>query len=360
MRIRAGGRWTLVMALIVSALIGSAAFAQSSLVIGMLLPGTKNDAGYNQSFYDALLEVERDLPGVRTILAEYVTDAEAESTMELMIAQGARLIFASGFALQYPAIAVAARHPNVVFMHPGGWEVRPNFSNYFATTQLHFYIMGVAAGLMTETNQIGFVAGMPLGFTLGNVNGFHLGARSVNPDVTTRLMLTFSWGDTTKEAAAAQALLDAGVDVVTMHLDSPIAVIQTVEAAGAKTIGFMSLDARRYAPNGWITGLGFTWGDYFTQSARAVMDGTWQTGFIRRGLAQGFLEIAPFGDSVPDDVREAVLAVAEDFKAGLIDPFAGPIRDQRGVVRIAEGEVWGNERMGDFDWLVEGVVGEPQ
>jgi len=339
---------------------GVAVAAETALTIGLLLPGPKNDAGYNQSFYDAALEVGRNIPGIRLIVAEYVTDAEAESVMETMIRQGARLILPCGFPLQYPAVAVAARHPNVRFMHPGGWEVRPNFSNFFATTQLHFYIMGVAAGLMTETNKIGFVAGMPLGFTLGNVNGFHLGARSVNPDVTTHLLFTFSWGDTTKEAAAAQALLDQGCDVITMHLDSPIAVIQTVEAAGAYTIGFMSLDARRYAPDGWITGLGLTWGDYFTQSAQAVIDGTWRTGFIRRGLAEGFLEIAPFGGRVPAEVREAVLAVAEDFKAGLIDPFKGPIRDQNGVVRIAEGEIWGNEKMGDFDWLIEGITGSPK
>lgn len=344
-----------------SVLLGSFAIAaEPVLTIGLILPGPKNDAGYNQSFYDAALEIGRNIPGIRLIVAEYVTDAEAENVMETMIREGARLIFPCGFPLQYPALAVAARHPNVIFMHPGGWEVRPNFSNFFATTQLHFYIMGVAAGLMTETNKIGFVAGMPLGYTLGNINGFHLGARSVNPDVATHVLFTFSWGDTTKEAAAAQALLDQGCDVITMHLDSPIAVIQTVEAAGKYTIGFMSLDARRYAPDGWITGLGLSWGKYFTESAQAVIDGTWRTGFIRRGLAEGFLEIAPFGGRVPAEVREAVLAVAEDFKAGRIDPFKGPIRDQNGVIRIAEGEVWGNEKMGDFDWFVEGIVGSPK
>jgi len=355
-----GAKRGLVMLFFGIIFIGIVAAQQTNLIVGLLLPGAKNDAGYNQTFYDAAMELEKNVPGVRVIVAEYVNDAEAESTMQTMILRGARLILPCGFALQYPAIAVAAKNPNVFFMHPGGWEVRPNFSNFFATTQLHFYIMGVAAGLMTKTDQIGFVAGMPLGFTLGNINGFHLGARSVNPKVTTRMLYTFSWGDTTKEAAAAQALLDKGCDVITMHLDSPTAVIQTVEAAGAKTIGFMSLDARKYAPRGWITGLGLTWGDYFTQSARAIMAGTWRTGFVRRGLAEGFIQIAPFGGSVPESVRQRVLAVAEDFKARKIDPFKGPIRDQKGVVRIPEGVVWGNEKMGDFDWLAEGIVGEPK
>ncbi len=361
MKVRNTIVFAVLVALAAIMLVGGIAVAQEpSLIIGLLLPGPKNDAGYNQTFYDAVLEVQENIPGVEVIVVEYVTDADAESTMEVMILQGAKLILPCGFAFQYPALAVSERHPDVVFMHPGGWEVRGNFSNFFATTQLHFYLMGVAAGMMTETNKIGFIAGMPLGYMSGNANGFHLGARAVNPDVQTHLLLTFSWYDPTKEAAAAHALLDQGCDVITMHLDSPVAVIQTVEAAGAYTIGFMSVGAQEYAPNGWITGLALSWGNYFTESAQAVIDGTWQTGFIRRGLAEGFLEIAPFGDAVPDRVRQFVLAVAEGYKAGLIDTFIGPLADQDGLIRIAEGEFWGNDKMGDWDWLIEGMIGEPQ
>ena len=352
---------TLLLVLSAAGVFGaSAAAADPCLTIGMIMGGAASDAGYNQSHYDALMEVKQNIPCVNTIVAEYVSDSEAESVMETMIQQGAKLIIAAGFPFQYPAIAVAARHPDVKFIHPGGWEVRANFANYFAKTQQTFFLMGVAAGMMTKTNKLGFVAGMPLGFTLGNVNGFHLGARAVNPNVETRLVYTFSWGDTTKEAAATQALIDQGCDVITMHLDSPIAVLRTAEGAGVYSIGFMSLDSQKFAPFGWITGLGLTWGDFYTQNAQKVIDGTWTPGFIRMGLAEGFMEIAPFGPQVPQNVQEFVLSLTEGFNAGLLNPFTGPIKDQNGVVRIAEGEAWGNEKMGDFDWLVEGIIGAPQ
>ncbi|MBE0634870.1 BMP family ABC transporter substrate-binding protein, partial [Candidatus Bipolaricaulota bacterium] len=311
----------MLVAFAVTALVGGIVVAQEpSLIIGLLLPGPKNDAGYNQTFYDGVLEVEANIPGVEVLVAEWVTDADAESTMETMILQGAKLILPCGFAFQYPALAVSQRHPDVVFMHPGGWESTHNFINFFATTQLEFFLMGVAAGMMTETDKIGFIAGMPLGYMTGNVNGFHLGARAVNPDVETHLLLTFAWYDPTKEVAAVQALLDQGCDVISYHLDSPSAVIQAAEAAGAYTIGFMSKGAQAYAPNGWITGLVLSWGDYFTENAQAVIDGTWQGyRWDRQGFAEGMLEIAPFGDAVPERVQQFVLAVAEGYKAGLIN-----------------------------------------
>ena len=42
-------------------------------------------------------------------------------------------------------------------------------------------------------------------------------------------------------------------------------------------------EARRLAPKGWITGLGFTWGTFMTQTAQSVIDGTFKPGFVRLG-----------------------------------------------------------------------------
>ena len=120
--------------------------------------------------------------------------------------------------------------------------------------------MGVAAGKMTKSAKLGFVIGMPIGYALGNVNAFELGARSVNPAARTYVVVTGGWSDKAKEAGAANALLDQGCDVVAMHVDSPATIIQTVEARGGMSIGFQSVEARALAPKGWLTGLGFDLG----------------------------------------------------------------------------------------------------
>ncbi|MBI4495919.1 MAG: BMP family ABC transporter substrate-binding protein [Deltaproteobacteria bacterium] len=323
--------------------------------------GAITDAGYNQAQHDGLVELKQNLPFIQILEAENIAEsAEAERVMESMIQQGAKLIFATSFGHLEPALAVAERHPDVTFMHAGGYLLADNFGTYFGTPQVYWYSMGVAAGKMTQTNKLGFIGGFPIGFALGNINGFHLGARSVNPDVETFVVFTASWLDRAKEAEATNALLDQGVDVVAMHVDSPITIIQTAEARGAYSIGFQSLAAQEFAPRGWLTGLGFTWGGMMTDTAQQVIDGTWEPAHLRKGIADGYMAVAPFGAAVPDDVQQLVLDTVVAIDGGELNPFCGPILDQDGVVRIAEGECWGNEKMGDFDWFAQGIIGQPK
>jgi basic membrane protein A len=220
--------------------------------------------------------------------------------------------------------------------------------------------MGVAAGRMTKTNHLGFVGAIPLGYTLGNINAFELGALSVNPDAQTHVVFTGSWVDRAAEAAATNALIAEDVDVVTMHVDSPITIIQTAEEAGIYSIGFQSVTAQEYAPKGWITGLGFTWGPVMTETAQAVIDGTWEPQNIRKGIYDGYMTVAPFGDFVPEEVQEEVLGLIDKLGSGELVVFAGPIVDQDGEVRVPEGEQIPGWAMGDFDWFVQGVIGKPQ
>jgi basic membrane protein A and related proteins len=334
-------------------------FAQDKppLIVGAIYVGSVNDYGYNQAMKDGLEKMKQNIPGLKLIEAENVPETgDAERVMEGMIQQGAKLIFATSFGHQQSAFNLSKTHPDVFFEHAGGWMQSANFGNFFGATQTAWYAMGVAAGKMTKTNTLGFVVGVPIGYAIGNVNAFQLGALSVNPKAQTRVVVTGGWADKAKEAAAANALIDQGADVVTMHVDSPATIIQVAESRGAMSIGFQSIEARQLAPKGWITGLGFTWGGFMTDTAKSVISSTFKAGMVRQGLGS-MLAVAPFGASVPDDVKQAVTATADKIKGGFT-PFTGPIKDNTGAVRIAEGETWGNDKMGKFDWYAEGVIGK--
>jgi len=243
-------------------------------------------------------------------------------------------------------------------MHAGGWIQTDNFGNYYGNMPPSFYPMGVAAGKMTKTNKLGFVIGLPIGWSIANVNAFHLGARMVNPDVETTVVVTGGWLDRAKETAAANALIDKGCDVLTMHVDSPGTIIQTAEERGVYSIGFQSLAAQKFAPKGWITGLGFTWGGVMTEAAQQVIDGTWKSQMLRKGIDEGYIAVAPFGEAVPEDVRKIILGAVADLAEGF-NIFTGPIKDQEGNIRLSEGETVSAGDMGNFDWYAEGIIGKP-
>lgn len=332
---------------------------EPGLIVGVLYGGPITDAGYNQAMHDSMMVVQQNIPGIKLIEAENVPDeAGATSTMENMINEGAKLIIASAFNHQYPAVDLAGKYPDVKFEHVGGWEVRENFGNFFGTPPDTWYLMGIAAGMMTETNKLGFVAAFPMGWTATFINSYTLGAQSVNPNVQTIVAYTFNWGDRAKEADTTNSLINQSCDVITMHVDSPATVVSTAESRGVYSIGYQSLEAQQFAPEYWITGAGFTFGDKLTWVASTVIDGTWKPMYKRWNLAEGAMSIAPFGPTVPQEVKDAVNKATDELNAGNIVVFKGPIKDQEGNIKVAEGEVLTDDLLSATDWFVEGVIGQ--
>lgn len=331
------------------------------LTVGALYGGPMNDAGYNQAMHESMVEMTKNISCVKLIEAENVPDeAGAKTTMENMIQQDAKLIFATAFNHQNPAFELAKTHKDVVFEHAGGWMMSDNFANYYGAPPNSWYAMGVAAGLMTKSNKLGFVAAFPMGWTTTFINAYTLGAKSVNPKVQNIVAYTFNWGDRAKEADATNSLINQGVDVISMHVDSPSTVISTAESRGVYSIGFQDLAAQQFAPEYWVTGTGFTLGPKVTWLTSTVIDKTWKPIFLRCGVTDGCITIAPFGSKVPKDVQDKVLQAVKDTDGGQIVVFKGPIKDQTGAVKVAEGETLTDDQLSALDWFVEGVVGSPK
>ncbi len=327
-----------------------------SLVIGAIHVGSINDRGYNQAHEAGLQQMVERIPDVRLIGAENVPEtAEVLNVIDSMVQQGAQIIFAQSFGYLPFAVQAAEKYPNVTFLHPGGFELRDNLGTYWANNYEAMYLAGIVAGATTKTNQLGFITAFPIPNILASVNAFHLGARTVNPTVTTRLVINGTWVDPAKEAAATTALAAVGVDVVTMIVDSPVTVVQTAEALGIYTIGFHSDALQELAPNSWLTGVAYTWGNYYTQSVQQIRAGQWRAGHVRGGIESDMIQLAPFGPVVEQGTRDRVIAARTDIIRGQLQIFQGPIIDNANIERIPAGRAGGLELLDNTDWLVEGV-----
>jgi basic membrane protein A and related proteins len=331
------------------------------LIIGALYVGSVKDAGFNQAMHDSLMVVKQNIPCVEIIEAENIPEGpDAAKTMQTMIDQGAGLIFPTSFGHQEPAFELAQKNPDVVFEHVGGYMMGDNFANLFGKPPETFYIMGAAAGMMTESNKLGFIGAFPIGWSVTFINAFTLGAQSTNPDAQVNVSWTFSWSDSAKEAAATDALINQGVDVITMHVDAPSTIIQTAEERGVYSIGYQSLAAQQFAPEYWLSGVGFTLGGKMTWLTQSVIEDTWKPIFLRCGVADGCMTIAPFGPKVPQEVKDKAEELIGKLNANELVIFNGPIVDQAGEVRVKEGEILSDQEMGNVDWFVKGVIGNPK
>lgn len=335
-----------------------AAPAAEEFIVGAVHVGSVTDAGYNQAHHTGLEAMKANLPQVKVIEAENVPEsADAERVMENMIQQGAKLIFPQSFGYLDPALNVAAKHPDVIFMHPAGFKLSDNLGTYWGNNFEAMYLAGITAGAATKSAKLGFITAFPIPNILASLNAFHLGAKSVNPNVSTTLVINGAWVDPVKEASATNALADAGVDVVTMIIDSPITVVKTAEERGIYVIGFHSDSLQQFAPKGWLTGVAYTWGPLYTRLAQSVMDKSWKSEHIRGGIESDLIGLAPFGAAVSEETQKAVADAKAKLVSGELKIFQGPIKDNEGNERIKEGEAGGIELLDTTDWLIEGVIG---
>jgi len=155
------------------------------------------------------------------------TDAVAQSMESMINLDGARLLFPTSFGYSRPFMKEAAKkHPDVEFRHPTSlWnkDNRPDQPGraISATLDQGHYINGIAAGLATTSNKIGFIAAKPIALVLRNVNSLPRRRKKVNPAAEVRLIITGEWSLPVREAEATNALVDAGCDVIACHVDSP-------------------------------------------------------------------------------------------------------------------------------------------
>jgi simple sugar transport system substrate-binding protein len=133
---------------------------------------------------------------VTTTFVEKVPEGpDAERVIRDLVAQGNKVVFATSFGFMDAMVKVAKDHPEVYFEHATGYKTAENLRVYEARFYEGAYLAGIAAGKMTKTNTLGFVASFPIPEVLRNINAYTLGAQSVNPKVKTKVVWVNSWFD---------------------------------------------------------------------------------------------------------------------------------------------------------------------
>jgi simple sugar transport system substrate-binding protein len=340
----------------------SLARAQSGVTIGIVYVGPKDDFGWNQA-HAVSIGVLKATPGVKIIEEENVpeTAAVAKSMESMINLEGANLILATSFGYFNPfMVDVAKKYPKVTLRHAAPlWEKGKhpdNAGSYFGYLDQAHYVNGVAAGLSTRTNKIGFVAAKPISSVLRNINSVLWGARSVNPNATLQVIFTGDWALPVREAEAANALIGAGCDILTCHVDSPKVVIETAERRGIRSLGHNASQAP-LAPKGFITGAEYKWETIYRIFAEAIAKGQTVPNMVFGGYDRDMVRNTAFGAGAEEPARKAAEAAIADLKANK-PIIRGPVKDNKGNVVLPNASYDNFDRVLDgMNFLAEGVVG---
>ena len=340
------------------------AIAVEDLKVGVIhITDPAEGSGYTYTHDQGIVGMQENigLKPEQIIRKNNVNDQDAsaiETAILECIEEGCQVIFATSWGYMDTCEAIAEEYPEVILSHGTGYKSNgANFNNYFGRIYQARYLTGIAAGLKTTTNKIGYVAAQNSenSEVTGGCDAFAMGVYSVNPDAEVYVKVTGSWFDPEGEKQAAEALIAEGCDVIGQHCDTPNPQL-AAEEKGVWGVGYNS-DMSKDAPKAVLTSTVWDWSAYYTAAVQRVIAGEWNGQNYFGGMADGLVAYSPLSDLCEEGTAEAIDAVQQKIMSGEWDVFTGPIEDNQGNVVCAEGEKLDDATItGGINWYFKNVT----
>lgn len=289
-----------------------------------------------------------------------VDDSDKEATKKAIkecIDEGCNIIFTTSWGYMETTSEMAEKYPDVYFSHGTGYMSNgKNFNNYFGRIYQARYLSGIAAGMNTKTNKLGYIAAMDSSNSevTGGIDAFALGVYSVNTQAKVYVKVTNSWYNPEAEKAAAKKLLDMGCDVITQHCDTSYPQ-ELAEKKGVYSIGYNS-DMSKDAPNACLCSVIWNWSAYYTSAVQSVMDGTWDGSNYFGGMKENLVGITDIADFCADGTADKIEEAKSDILSGKLGVFDGIIETNTGETVGEEGETLDDSTItGKINWYFKTV-----
>jgi basic membrane protein A len=329
---------------------------EEAIKVAFVYVGPIGDHGWTFAHDVGRLYLEEHVDNVETTYLESVSDVDAEARIRDLAEEGYDVIFTTSASFRDATAAVAPEYPDLIFENCSGFLTADNMGSYFGRMYQGKYLAGMVGGLTTQSNKIGYVAPIQIPEIIRLINAVTLGARSVNPDVQMEVVWIGDWFNPPAETAAVNSMVDAGVDVIFTGTDTTVPVV-TADERGVWSVGYDSCESCDAAPDLCLTTPCWNWGPTYVDIVEAVRDGTWEPEAIYTAMVDGIVIVTPVGAAAPEGAQAAVDAARAAIEGGQ-DVFCGPVNDNHGELRLAEGQCMTDMELICFDWYVEGVNSE--
>ncbi|MBQ8789680.1 MAG: BMP family ABC transporter substrate-binding protein [Ruminiclostridium sp.] len=328
---------------------------EETVKVGVVLNGYKDDKSWSQSHYEGLEKTAGQL-GLEITYKEFVTTDNIAWEIDQFAKDGCKIIVANSAIYAEQIEQASKQYPGIYFYHATGVGEGKNLASYFGRMYQMRYLTGIAAGLQTKTNEIGYVAAFPISEVNRGLNAFTLGVKSVNPDATVYVRWINSWNADEITADTTEKLIsEHNIDVLAMHTDS-VEPLRVADEHGVMSIGY-NIDNSNLYPETYLTAAVWDWEKFYTPHIRKCLQGKFEGVNFWESSDTGIMNISPLSTKADSRISEKIETEMQKLKSDTFDVFYGPVYDNTGKLRIAEGEsMTDNAMLNEFDWYVEGVV----
>jgi len=362
--------------------LSALAFGQEKLKAGWLYVGPIGDYGWTHAHDVGRREAEAAFPWLETVYVENVPEGQAGSYIDQMVRQGVKVIFATSFGYMDAVLDAARRYPDVIFAHATGFKRAPNVATYMADFYQVYYLNGLMAGALTKSGKVGYVAAFPIPEVKRHINAFTLGVRAVNPKAKVLVRWIYEWYNPAAAKEATEALIAEGADVFAFTEDSPT-VVQVAAEKGFPSFSHYS-PMLKFAPDHVVSGQLVHWGVIYKDFLAKVYAGLYTPKNLENVdywwlLPQGAVELGAdygvpvnpkfvpalkakkinheiFGEISVYDLVMKLHGLMKDVELAF-DPFQGPIKDRRGILRVPKGLRLTKHQLETMEWAAPGVEG---
>jgi len=222
----------------VLALSAGTAAAEPALIFDL---GGKFDKSFNEAAFAGAQRWAAETGGsFREI--ELTSEAQREQALRRFAEAGANPVIMTGFAFGSVLGEVAPDYPDTKFAIIDMVVDQPNVRSVVFNEHEGSFLVGMMAGLKTETNTVGFIGGMDIPLIRKFACGYAQGVLAANPDANVVANMTgttpAAWNDPVKGGELTKAQISQGADIVYAAAGGTgVGVLQAAADEGIFSIG---------------------------------------------------------------------------------------------------------------------------
>lgn len=273
---------------------------------------------------------------------------------ELIEKQGVEVIFTPSAKLIDASLKCAIKYPSVKILNCSLNTSHRYIRTYYARLYQAKFLSGMVAGVLTETDKIGYLADYPIFGTTANINAFALGAKMVNP----RAQVYLRWRSVKEQSVREEiykSFLDEGIDFVSdQDMITPNKASRNFGLYRVTIDGPVNMTMATY-----------NWGIMYEKIINIIMRGEWVSTDAENeskpinywwGLSAGVVDII-LSEKVPIGTRRLVNTIKGLMVEGKFSAFGGEVYSQAGKLRNEEGKKLSVEDIIKMNWLADNVIG---